>query len=83
MMPDPAALSFAKDIRPMFTDMDVAHMKPANLDLSSRDDVAKHADAVYRTVKSGSMPPPNSGEERWTEEMCDRFDQWQKQGCPP
>jgi hypothetical protein len=78
-----AALSFAKDIRPMFTDVDVAHMKPAGFDLSDRADVQKHADAIYNTVSQGIMPPPASGEARWTAEMCDRFRQWQSQGCPP
>ena len=33
-MTDGAAPGFAKDIRPMFTDMDVDHMKPAGIDLS-------------------------------------------------
>jgi uncharacterized membrane protein len=76
------ALGFAKDIRPLFTDLDVAHMKPAGIDLSSRDDVAAHADAIYRTVSTGSMPPKNSGEPRWTSEMCALFKRWQDQGCP-
>jgi uncharacterized membrane protein len=80
---DSPARSFAKDVRPMFTDTDVAHMKPAGLDLSSRDDVEKHADAIYRVVRDGSMPPGNSGEARWTDEMCQRFREWQNQGCPP
>jgi hypothetical protein len=82
-MSDQPALSFAKDIRPMFTDMDVAHMKPAGIDLSSRDDVEANADGIYATVSDGSMPPPGSGEERWTPEQCERFQQWQTQGCPP
>jgi len=81
-MSNESALSFAADIRPMFTDLDVAHMKPAGMDLSSRDDVAKHADAIYGTVLSGSMPPASSGEARWTAEMCARFKRWQEQGCP-
>lgn len=55
-------LSFEKDIRPLFTDMDVAHMKHAGMDLSNHDDVTKHADAIYQTVSIGSMPPPRSGE---------------------
>lgn len=76
-------LSFAKDIRPLFTEMDVAHMKHGGMDLSNRDDVEKHADAIYQTVKSGSMPPPNSGEPRWTDAMCEAFKQWQAQGCQP
>jgi hypothetical protein len=82
-MPDQPKLSFAKDIRPMFTDLDVAHMEPLGIDLSSRDDVADHADGIYGTVSSGSMPPESSGEKRWTQDMCARFKEWQTQGCPP
>jgi len=78
-----ADLSFAKDIRPMFTDIDVAHMKHAGMDLSNRDDVVKHGDAIYAAVSNGSMPPPGSGEARWSSEMCDRFKQWQTKGCAP
>jgi hypothetical protein len=75
-------LSFARDIRPMFTDMDVAHMIKV-LDLSNRDSVFAHADAIYETVSTGSMPPPGSGEEPWTPEMCATFKTWQEQGGPP
>jgi hypothetical protein len=77
------ALSFAKDIRPLFTDVDVAHMKPRGIDLSSKDDVTKSAAAIYRAVSEGFMPPPNSGESRWSTEMCERFRQWQTEGCSP
>ena len=82
-MTDSPALSFAKDIRPMFTEMDVAHMKHADMDLSDRDDVERHAGAIYQTVSAGSMPPPSSGEPRWTSAMCDTFKRWQEQGFPP
>jgi len=67
----------------MFTEMDIAHMKRAGMDLSDRDDVAKHATAIYKTVSEGTMPPPNAGENRWTIEMCERFKEWLTQGCPP
>jgi hypothetical protein len=82
-MTDMGALSFAKDIRPMFTDLDVAHMKPAGIDLSNKADVETHAEAIYETVSGGSMPPPSSGEGRWSPEMCERFNQWRSQGFPP
>jgi hypothetical protein len=82
-MSDQVRLSFAKDIRPMFTDMDVAHMKPAGIDLSDLGSVKAHADAIYQTVSSGTMPPPSSGETRWSAQMCETFKQWQSQGCPP
>jgi uncharacterized membrane protein len=76
-------LSFARDIRPMFTDMDVDHMEPFGIDLSSPEDVAKNADAIYETVSQKTMPPKNSGEPQWTDDMCARFKEWQNQGCPP
>jgi hypothetical protein len=75
-------LSFAGDIRPMFTDMDVAHMKALGVDLSDRNDVMAHAEAIYGTVSTGAMPPASSGEAPWTAEMCDRFKRWQGAGCP-
>jgi hypothetical protein len=82
-MTDSGTLSFAQDIRPMFTDMDVAHMQGFGIDLSSKADVEKNADAIYQTVSTGSMPPSGSGEARWSTEMCERFKRWQTQGCHP
>ncbi len=82
-MADDGQLSFENDIRPMFTDLDVAHMKPAGIDLSSRSDVEASAAAIYDTVSEGSMPPPSSGETRWSTDMCERFKRWWDQGCPP
>jgi hypothetical protein len=76
------ALSFASDIRPMFADMDVAHMKKA-MDLSNRDSVFAHADAIYEAVLSGHMPPPSAGEPRWSAEACARFKAWKEQGGLP
>lgn len=82
-MPQPPALSFARDIRPMFTDMDVSHMKQQGIDLSSRDDVTSNADDIYAQVSAGGMPPNSSGESRWSQDWCDKFKAWQNQGCPP
>jgi hypothetical protein len=81
-MSDRPALSFAKDVRPLFTDLDVAHMKPAGIDLSDRASVEAHADAIYHTVTAGTMPPAGTGE-RWTEAMCALFKQWQTEGYAP
>jgi hypothetical protein len=75
-------LSFAKDIRPMFTGVDVDHMKAAEMDLSAYDDVKNHAVAIYSVVSEGTMPPPGTGE-TWSAQMCATFKQWQEQGCPP
>lgn len=77
------ALSFAKDIRPMFTDTDVEHMKPLGLDLSSHDDVAKQAKDIFSVVTAGTMPPPEDGGEPWSEQLCEIFRRWMDEGCPP
>ncbi|HEY2473910.1 MAG TPA: hypothetical protein VGI19_03830 [Candidatus Cybelea sp.] len=82
-MSDESTISFAKDIRPMFTDMDVAHMKGLGVDLSSYAEVKSYAEAIYRTVSNGTMPPPGSGEEPWTPEMCAKFKEWQRANTPP
>lgn len=82
MQDSTAPLSFATDIRPMFTQMDVDHMS-AFMDLSNRDSVFENADGIYDTVLSGVMPPQSSGETRWTPEMCATFKRWQEQGGPP
>ncbi len=76
------ALSFSADIRPLFTDVDVSHMEAAGLDLTSRDSVAAQAAAILSSVSSGEMPPPDTGR-TWTKEMCDTFEAWMNQGCPP
>jgi hypothetical protein len=77
-----ATLSFARDIRHMFTRMDVDHMKKA-MDLSDRASVFQHAEAIYSSVSSGRMPPPSSGEPRWTPDMCAKFKKWQEEGGQP
>jgi len=66
----------------MFTETDVAHMKPFGIDLSSFDDVKANAKAIHATVSDGSMPPPGTGE-TWTAEMCERFQRWCDQGQQP
>ena len=82
-MSDADRLSFAADIRGMFTDLDVAHMRSSGMDLSNYNDVKANADAIYSVVTDGTMPPKNSGEPKWTTEMCDRFKRWQDGGCLP
>jgi hypothetical protein len=74
-------LSFAQDVRPMFTDLDVDHMRKL-VDLSNRDSVFAQGAAIYATVSSGKMPPASSGEPHWTDEMCSRFKKWLDQGGP-
>ena len=79
-MSNSESLSFARDIRPLFTDVDVAHMRPIGIDLSDRASVAEHANAILETVTAGTMPPPGTSQ-RWTGEMCETFKRWRDEGC--
>ena len=74
------ALSFAKDIRPLFRDGDIECMKPGGIDL---DDFAwmsvpANASLVYGTVADGSMPPG----EPWSADRVALFKEWMDAGCP-
>jgi hypothetical protein len=61
------AVSFSGDIRPLFTAMDIEHMRRVGVAL---DDIAymsdpEHAESVYQKLSSKQMPPPYSGESPW------------------
>jgi hypothetical protein len=74
------ALSFAKDIRPLFRDdPDVEAMKPYGLDLSSYDDVRTQAEDILARLKDGTMPC----DEEWPQAQIDRFKQWMSEGMAP
>ena len=74
------ALSFAKDIRPLFRDTpDVDSMKEYGIDLSSYTDVKVHAEKIYATFADGSMPCDGP----W---LCGRialFKRWMEEGMAP
>ena len=74
------ALSFAKDIRPLFRDdLDVEAMKSFGLDLSSYDEVKAQAAAIFERLDDGSMPCDGA----WPKEQIARFKQWMDDGMTP
>jgi hypothetical protein len=74
------AVSFAKDIRPLFRDSpDVDTMKNFGIDLSSFDDVKTRAQVIYATLLDGSMPC----DEPWPKEQVDTFKRWMDEGMAP
>ena len=74
------ALSFAKDIRPLFRDTpDVDTMKDFGLDLSSFTDVKAKAKEIYATLLDGSMPC----DEPWPPDRLGFFRLWMDEGCAP
>ena len=74
------ALSFGKDIRPMFRDTpDVEAMKDFGLDLSSFADVKARAEEIYSTVLDGSMPC----DKPWAKDQVALFKRWMEEGMRP
>jgi hypothetical protein len=78
----PTSVTWTNDIKKMFTPVDIQHMKTKGIDLSSYQDVKINAVQIYSRVKSGSMPPPGSGEQPWSDEWVNTFGCWIQQGCP-
>ena len=78
------ALSYAKDIKPMFTAMDQDHMlnQQGMFDLWDYNDVKSNAANILSVVKSGRMPPPGT-EPRWTPDKVQKFQDWINEGYPP
>ena len=74
------ALSFQRDIKPLFTEMDRDHMM-GSFDLWDYMEVKNNADAIYDSVKSGSMPPPDV-EPTWDTAKVAKFKQWIDEGYP-
>jgi hypothetical protein len=83
------AVSFANDIVPLFTEMDIEHMSQRDVYLNQYDYMSDptgnhaNASAVYQQVSSGDMPPSWSEEKPWTEEMVQTFQDWMTNGYLP
>ena len=74
-------LSFARDIRPLFTQEDIVHMLHVDpgLNLGTYDSVKARANTIYRRVSRGDMPPGRP----WPQEQVDKFKQWMDEQYPP
>jgi hypothetical protein len=71
-------VSFAQDIRPLFTREDMEHMGYA-FDLGEFSAVVAHAELIYERLADQSMPPANP----WPQTDIARFRQWIDQGMHP
>ena len=72
------AVSFANDIKPLFTEVDKDHME-FMFDLWSYKDVKENADDIFDSVSAGRMPPRNP----WSGDKVGLFKQWMAGGCQP
>jgi hypothetical protein len=81
------AVTYSKEIRPLFRPIDVDHMKPRGVLLddvqwmTAVDNAGNHANAdnVFSRLADGSMPP----DEAWSPEKLDLYGQWMNDGYQP
>ena len=74
------ALSFVKDIRPLFRDTpDIDTMKDFGLDLSSYAEVKAQAEEIHARLLDGSMPC----DEPWPKDQIALFKSWMEGGMAP
>jgi hypothetical protein len=76
-------VSFANDIRPMYTATDIAHMQ-FFCDLSKRDDNQLHAQEILKRLKGQGgrvMPPPPA--QPWTKQQIALYQSWIDGGFKP
>jgi hypothetical protein len=71
------ALSFERDIRPLFRDKDRDSMMQA-FDLFDYADVVDNADAIVGSLRSGQMPCDGA----WPDADVDKLQQWIDAGKP-
>lgn len=76
------AVSFQTEILPLFTSMDVEHMRRFEVLLDDDEYMRQpdKAEDVYRRVSSGNMPPSSSGEEPWSKDKVELFKEWMDGG---
>ena len=71
------ALSFERDIKPLFRDKDRDSMMQA-FDLFDYADVVDNADAIVGSLRSGQMPCDGA----WPDADVDKLQQWIDAGKP-
>ena len=81
------AVSFANDIRKLFTQTDIDHMM-FFCDLSKYDDVKANADDIMGRLNGTGgdvMPPPKlkGGDGPWSAANIALFQSWIADGCQP
>jgi hypothetical protein len=82
-----AKVSFAADIKPLFRDIDISHMKSFGVELDDYTYMSNpnNAKSVLATVSSQNGKPPSMppGGPYWTAAQLALFVQWQEEGYQP
>jgi hypothetical protein len=80
----PPNLSYAHDIRPLFRQKDIDHMKHVTgnkLDLSNYQSTSIWAQKILERLQDGTMPP--APDAAWTPRDINTFTCWIQQGTQP
>lgn len=79
------AISFAKDIRPLFRRIDIEHMSPMKIFLDDHAFMSdrKNAKSVYEYLNGTQQPQMPPGGPYWSKEQLDLYAQWMDDGCQP
>jgi hypothetical protein len=80
------AVSFEKDILPLFTETDIDHMNDQGVELSNYEYMKQpeNASAVLETLENGSMPPTwGGGAGPWSDDKVQLFRDWVAGGHQP
>ena len=80
-------VSFAIDIKPLFRDIDIQHMKSFGIELDDYTYMSNptNANSVLGTLSPKNSEPPSMppGGPYWTADQLALFVQWQKDGYQP
>jgi hypothetical protein len=80
-------VSFAADIKPLFSAIDISHMKPFGVELDDYFYMSNsdNANTVLATLSAHNGKPPSMppGGPYWTAAQLALFVQWQKDGYQP
>jgi hypothetical protein len=77
-MDTPTAVSYERDVKPLFREKDRESMLET-FDLWSYDDVVENADAILGVLEGGSMPCDGA----WPEDDIETFRSWTQAGSAP
>jgi len=79
------AVSFARDIRPLFRQIDIDHMGPMGVKLDDYEYMSDRTNAqdVYDFCAGAKQPKMPIGGPFWTADQLELFSRWMKDGSPP
>lgn len=75
MADDAQTTSFARDIKPLFRELDRDSMK-GQFDLWSYEDVRTYSEQILGVLQAGAMPCDGA----WSPEQVDLFERWTQTG---